>query len=46
MAEISALDRGSPFVLAGSTVFENNTCETKGGALSLVGGVLIKLETA
>ena len=46
MAEISTSDRRSPlFVLAGSTVFENNTCEAKGGALGLVGGVLIKLET-
>ena len=45
MAEISASYRGSPFVLAGSTVFENNTCETGGGALAMIGGVLFQLET-
>ena len=45
MAEISTSDRRSPFVLAGSTVFENNICEANGGALSLIGGVLIQLET-
>ena len=45
MAEISASYRGSPFVLAGSTIFENNTCEANGGALGLIGRVLIKLET-
>ena len=45
MAEISASYRGSPFVLAGSTVFENNTCETDGGALAMIGGVLVQLQT-
>ncbi|CAN0466549.1 unnamed protein product, partial [Ascophyllum nodosum] len=45
MAEISTSDRGSPFVLAGPTVFENNSSETYGGALGMIGGVLIKLET-
>ena len=45
MAEISTSDRGSPFVLARSTVFVNNTCGVNGGALSLIGGVLVKLET-
>ena len=45
LADISTSDRGCLFVLAGSTVFENNTCETGGGALSMVGGVLFQLET-
>ena len=44
-AEISDSDRGSTFVLAGPTVFENNTCETSGGALGLVGGVFFQLKT-
>ena len=46
MAEISASDRGAPFVLAGSTAFENNTSDIDGGALGLIGGVLIQLETS
>ena len=45
IAEISAPYRGSPFVLAGSTVFENNTCEANGGGLGLIGGVLVQLPT-
>ncbi|CAN0439971.1 unnamed protein product, partial [Ascophyllum nodosum] len=44
-AKISTSDRGSPFVLAGPTVFEKNTCERIGGALGLIGGVLVQLET-
>ena len=45
LAEISTSDRGPTFVLAGHSVFENNICERNGGALGLIGGVLIKLET-
>ena len=46
IAEISASDRGAPFVLAGSTAFEDNTCEIYGGALGLIVGVMIQLETS
>ena len=45
MAEISASDSGSQLVLAGPTVFENNTCEANGGGLGLIGGVLVQLQT-
>ena len=45
MAAISASDRGSQLVLAGPTVFENNTCEANGGGLGLIGGVLVQLPT-
>ena len=47
IAEISASDRGAPFVLAGSTAFEDNiTSEIYGGALGFIGGVIIQLETS
>ena len=46
IAEISASDRGAPFVLEGSTAFEDNTCEMYGGALGLIGGAMIQLETS
>ena len=44
VAEISSSNRGSPLTLQGFTSFRNNTCEANGGALGLIGGVLIKLE--
>ena len=44
MAEISVSDRGSPFVLAWCTDFENNTSEAGRGAMGLVGGVMVYLE--
>ena len=45
MAKISVSDSGSQLVLAGPTVFENNTCEENGGGLGLIGGVLVQLQT-
>ena len=39
-------DHVSYLVLAGSTVFDNNTSDANGGALAIVGGLLLTLETA
>ena len=45
MAEISSSDRGSSLILAGPTILLNNTCETNGGAVGLIGDVVVTLET-
>ena len=45
MAKISSSDRGSSLILAGPTIFLNDTCETNGGAVGLIGDVVVTLET-
>ena len=42
--EIFPSNSSSSFVLARPTLFANNTCNVNGGALSLVGGVVMTLE--